>query len=91
MKKDQKKRQAGGLKGFFERAGHSFWSGGEFLAETGTYLAGWAGKLGFIVATTAMVVFMPLVFELGREPLVRKSDAPWTITNDMIFLTLCYY
>jgi hypothetical protein len=71
MRKDQKQQQ-GGLKGFFLRAGKSFWGGGLFAKDTSLWMAQWAGKIGFIVATTSMVVLMPLLFEIGRETQVRS-------------------
>jgi hypothetical protein len=71
MAKEQK--QTKGLKGFFLRAGKSFWDGGLFAKDTGLWMAKWAGKIGFVVATTSMVVFMPLLFEIGRETQVRES------------------
>jgi hypothetical protein len=70
MEKQQK--QPKGLKGFFIKAGKSFRDGGSFAKETGTMMAKWAGKIGFVLATTAMVVFMPLLFEIGRESQVRN-------------------
>lgn len=68
-----KEKRQGGLKGFMERAGSSFLSAGMFAKDTGTWLGQMAGKLGFIVATTSMVVLMPLLFEIGRETQVRKD------------------
>ena len=70
MAKEQK--QPKGLKGFFIKAGKSFRDGGLFAKDSGLLMAKWAGKIGFVVATTAMVVFMPLLFEIGRESQVRK-------------------
>lgn len=59
--------QAGGLKGFFTRAGASFYSGGLFIKEKSWMAAQMAGKVGFVVATTSIVVLMPLIFEIMRE------------------------
>ena len=73
MAKEQK--QTKGLKGFFLRAGKSFWDGGLFAKDTGLWMAKWAGKIGFVVATTSMVVFMPLLFEIGRETQVSELES----------------
>lgn len=57
----------GGLKGFFQRAGSSFKAGG-ILAKDYTYWLGLKGaRVAFIFATTSIVVFMPLIFEISRE------------------------
>ena len=71
MAKQQKEPK--GVKGFIIKAGKSFKHGGLFAAESCTWMAKWAGKIGFIVATTSMVVFMPLLFEIGRETQVRRQ------------------
>lgn len=71
MSKHQK--QPRGIKGFVIKAGKSFKDGGLFATETCTWMAKWAGKIGFILATTSMVVFMPLLFEIGRETQVREG------------------
>jgi hypothetical protein len=63
--------QEGGLKGFFVRAGTSFYSGGLYVKEKSWMIAQMAGKVGFIVATTSIVVLMPLIFEIMREGQVR--------------------
>jgi hypothetical protein len=65
MSKEQKQPQ--GLKGFFTRASKSFYEGGLFAKDSSMWLAKWAGKIGFVVATTSMVVLMPLLFEIARE------------------------
>eukprot|EP00545_Synedropsis_sp_CCMP1620_P002303 CAMPEP_0119009070 /NCGR_PEP_ID=MMETSP1176-20130426/4122_1 /TAXON_ID=265551 /ORGANISM="Synedropsis recta cf, Strain CCMP1620" /LENGTH=107 /DNA_ID=CAMNT_0006961515 /DNA_START=74 /DNA_END=397 /DNA_ORIENTATION=- len=72
MAKEQKQPQ--GLKGFFTRAGKSFYDGGLFATTTSTWMAKWAGKIGFVIATTSMVVLMPLLFEIGREGQMLESE-----------------
>ena len=57
----------GGIKGFLTRAGASFYAGGLFVKEKGWTLAKKAGNVGFMVATTSIVVLMPLIFEIMRE------------------------
>jgi hypothetical protein len=65
------KPTTGGLKGLLQRTGKSFYSGGLFARDsvvvavkTG-YRMG--GKLAFAIATTSMIVLMPLLFEIARE------------------------
>ena len=67
------KRQTngGGLKGFFSRASKSFMSGGLYTKDKSYWLAEKLAKVGFIIATTSIVVLMPLVFEIAREGQVR--------------------
>ena len=57
----------GGIKGFLTRASHSFYAGGLFIKEKGWVAAKMAGNVGFAVATTSIVVLMPLIFEIMRE------------------------
>ena len=61
----------GGIKGFLSRAGLSFYAGGMYCKEKSWIAARMAGNLAFIVATTSMVVLMPLIFEIMREGQVR--------------------
>ena len=57
----------GGIKGFLLRASSSFYAGGMFMKDKGWIVAKKAGNLGFMVATTSIVVLMPLIFEIMRE------------------------
>ena len=57
----------GGIKGFLLRASSSFYAGGVFMKDKGWIVAKKAGNLGFMVATTSIVVLMPLIFEIMRE------------------------
>ncbi len=41
--------------------------GGRFLKEASTWMAKVTAKAGFILATTSMVVIMPLLLEIGRD------------------------
>ncbi|KAL7505118.1 hypothetical protein ACHAXN_002623, partial [Cyclotella atomus] len=66
--------QEGGLKGFFYRAGASFYSGGIYVKEKSYMLASIAGKVGFVVATTSIAVLMPLIFEIMREGQMIEAD-----------------
>ena len=60
-------RQAGGIKGLLQKTGKA----GMWAVETGqavfhwTYR--WGGQAAFVLATTSMVVLMPLLFEITRE------------------------
>jgi len=69
MPKDS--QSVGGIKGFFSKAYHSLETlgtkGGTFALSTSIWAAKMVGTFGFYLATTAMVVFMPLVFEIARE------------------------
>uniref|UniRef100_A0A6T7HAY7 Uncharacterized protein n=1 Tax=Attheya septentrionalis TaxID=420275 RepID=A0A6T7HAY7_9STRA len=67
MKTKNSKNQAGGIKGFLQRAGKSFQVGGLLAKDWGFWLAKKSGRIGFILATTSMVVLMPLMLEIGRE------------------------
>lgn len=62
---------SGGIKGFFQKAAKSFQSGGIFAFDSTKWLAVKGAQIGFIIATTSMVVFMPLLFEISREGQVR--------------------
>jgi len=64
-------KQLGGIKGFLSRAYQSVETlgtkGGIYALSTGLWAAQKAGNLGFYIATTAMVTFVPLMFEIARE------------------------
>ncbi|EJK53474.1 hypothetical protein THAOC_27088 [Thalassiosira oceanica] len=64
----------GGIKGFFTRAGTSFLAGGLYAKEKAWTLAKMGGKVGFYVATTSIVVLMPLIFEIMREGQMIETD-----------------
>ncbi|KAL3809969.1 hypothetical protein ACHAXA_007745 [Cyclostephanos tholiformis] len=66
--------KVGGIKGFLGRAGISFYVGGMYCKEKSWALARMAGNLAFIVATTSMVVLMPLIFEIMREGQLIETD-----------------
>eukprot|EP00542_Grammatophora_oceanica_P019014 CAMPEP_0194048808 /NCGR_PEP_ID=MMETSP0009_2-20130614/28608_1 /TAXON_ID=210454 /ORGANISM="Grammatophora oceanica, Strain CCMP 410" /LENGTH=111 /DNA_ID=CAMNT_0038694797 /DNA_START=104 /DNA_END=439 /DNA_ORIENTATION=+ len=74
MSSTEKPMAPGGIKGFFQRAGKSFWQGGMWSKDTGLWLAKKAAYVGFVVATTSMVTLMPLLFEIGRERQSLESD-----------------
>ena len=65
--KDSKKLKSGGVKGFFNRAANSFQQGFHFSRECSYWLAQKCGTLGLVLASTSMVVLMPLIFEINRE------------------------
>mmetsp|Transcript_22196 Transcript_22196/g.28026 ORF Transcript_22196/g.28026 Transcript_22196/m.28026 type:complete len:118 (-) Transcript_22196:398-751(-) len=64
----------GGLKGFFTRAGKSFYTGGVFASDKCYKVAEKLCKLGFIFATVCMVAYAPLVFEIAREGQMIESE-----------------
>lgn len=55
------------MKGFLNRAGTSFLAGGVYIKEKSWMVAKMAGNIGFMIATTSIVVLMPLIFEIMRE------------------------
>ena len=63
----------GGLKGFFMRAAKSFQIGGSKAKEWSLYLAQHGARIGLFLASTSMVVLMPLIFEINREVQVREN------------------
>lgn len=67
-------QKEGGIKGFLSRAGNSFFAGGLYFKEKGWMAAKMAGNVGFAVATTSIVVLMPLIFEIMREGQVCAYD-----------------
>jgi len=69
-----KKRSSGGLKGFFINAGRSFFTGGLFVRDKSHWLAEKMCKIGYVIATTTVVTFMPLVFEIAREGQMIESE-----------------
>jgi hypothetical protein len=66
-------KPAGGIKGFFMRAGNSFSSASLVARDWSWWLAEKGGRWGLIVASTSMVILMPLIFEINREVSVRRS------------------
>ena len=69
--KRKSNEKGGGLKGFFTRASKSFLAGGLYTKDKSYWLAEKLAKVGLIVATTSIVVLLPLVFEIAREGQVR--------------------
>ena len=68
-------KPAGGIKGFFQKTAQL----GVWTYDKGTTVVSWTyrygGQAAFILATTSMVVLMPLLFEITREAQVRnKTD-----------------
>lgn len=74
MAKKSKENTPGGIKGFLTKAGSSFYKGGALAKDWGWWLAQKSGRVGFIVATTSIVVLMPLVFEISRESQVSSFE-----------------
>jgi hypothetical protein len=65
---------AGGLKGFFQRAGKSFSQAGGLTKDWSYWLAGYGARFGLFLASTSMVVLMPLIFEINREVQVGLTE-----------------
>ena len=64
-------KQVGGVKGFFLKAGKSFYAGGIVARDVSWWLAQKGGRIGLFLASTSMVILMPLIFEINREATVR--------------------
>ena len=73
VKKSKTKTAPGGIKGFLTNAQSSFRQLGNLSKDWGWYVAQKSGRIGFVVATTSIVVLMPLVFEISRETQVSHS------------------
>jgi hypothetical protein len=71
-------RPSGGLKGIIQRTGKLFYAGGIFVRDSGTtlfrYGYEYGGRVAFGLATTSMIVLMPLLFEITREVQVRFTS-----------------
>ena len=81
---------SGGLKGFFQRAGSSFSAGG-MIAKDYTYWLGLKGaRIAFIFATTSIVVFMPLIFEISRETQVIIYTHTYTCIYHLYYFNFTY-
>ncbi|KAL7576649.1 hypothetical protein ACA910_005582 [Epithemia clementina (nom. ined.)] len=61
----------GGIKGLLQRTGRLVHRTGTWILETGTNVAvltyKWGGQAAFVVATSSVLVLMPLLFEIARE------------------------
>jgi hypothetical protein len=66
------KSSAGGIKGFLQRAGDSFLKGFDVSKDWTWWLAQKGGRVGLFLASTSMVILMPLIFEINREVMVRR-------------------
>jgi hypothetical protein len=64
-------KKSGGLKGILQRTGKFFYSGGLYAYQFAKVGYVYGGKVAFSVATTSMIVLMPLLFEIAREGQVR--------------------
>jgi hypothetical protein len=63
-------RGGGGIRGFLERANKSFQLGFAVSREWSWWLAQKGGSVGLFLASTSMVVLLPLIFEINREAMV---------------------
>jgi hypothetical protein len=70
-------KPSGGLKGIIQKTGKSIFSAGLIARDYGTIAVRWGYKIGgnvaFVMATTSMIVLMPLIFESTREVQVCRS------------------
>eukprot|EP00525_Craspedostauros_australis_P006929 CAMPEP_0198109368 /NCGR_PEP_ID=MMETSP1442-20131203/1400_1 /TAXON_ID= /ORGANISM="Craspedostauros australis, Strain CCMP3328" /LENGTH=113 /DNA_ID=CAMNT_0043764991 /DNA_START=205 /DNA_END=546 /DNA_ORIENTATION=+ len=74
MAKSTAIQTSGGMKGFFQKAGKSFLAGGLWAKETSWWLMQKGGTVGLFLASTSMVILMPLVFEINREVQMLDSE-----------------
>lgn len=78
-------RPAGGIKGFLQKTGQV----GIWAFEQGSSAAQWTyrygGQAAFILATTSMVVLMPLLFEITREAQVRTRRSEFKLEAPVSF------
>ncbi|CAJ1969236.1 unnamed protein product [Cylindrotheca closterium] len=74
-------QEVGGLKGFFQRAGKSMSEAKVVAKDWSWWLAGYGAKAGIFLASTSMVVLMPLIFEINRE--VMMIDAERTQVKEL--------
>lgn len=68
-------KSSGGLKGLIQRTGKTFYAASLIARDYGTIAVRfgyrYGGNVAFFVATTSMIVLMPLLFESTREVQVR--------------------
>eukprot|EP00980_Cylindrotheca_fusiformis_P008884 scaffold1900_cov123-Cylindrotheca_fusiformis.AAC.10 len=67
-------KEVGGIKGFFERASKSFSKAGGVAKDWSWWLAGHGARVGLFLASTSMVVLMPLIFEINREVMMVENE-----------------
>jgi hypothetical protein len=68
-------KPVGGIKGFLMKAGQSFMTGGLVARDWSWWLAQKGGRIGLVLASTSMVILMPLIFEINREVTVRRRQS----------------
>jgi hypothetical protein len=80
-------KPAGGLKALLH-ATKIFFSAGIIGRDYGTIAVRWGykigGNVGFVLATTSMIVLMPLIFESTREVQVRHCLQDVPLLDDFI-------
>ena len=83
-------KSAGGLKGLIQSTGKAVYSASVLARDYGTVAARWSyrfgGGLAFVLATTSMIVLMPLMFESSREVTVRGNAKPRALLHVKLFL-----
>jgi hypothetical protein len=59
-----------------QKTGKFFYSNGVLVRDSVSgavkFSYKWGGRVAFVLATTSMVTFMPLLFEIAREQQVRR-------------------
>ena len=94
MPRKTEDRSVGGIKGFFTKAFGSLQTlgaqGGQMGMAGGMWAFKTAGTWGFYIATTAMVTFMPLLFEIGRERQVSWGCCLGLLKEIKLILVFCF-
>jgi hypothetical protein len=75
---------SGGIKGFFQRAYVSFGKGFQFSKDWSWWLAQKGGTVGLALASTSMIVLMPLIFEINREVMVCRLQC-WGFLYEKLY------
>ena len=78
--------KSSGLKGLLQSTGKAVYAAGLLARDYGTVAARWSyrygGGLAFVMATTSMIVLMPLMFESSREVQVRACVSGWLVNDE---------
>jgi hypothetical protein len=74
-------KEVGGIKGAVQRSATWLLDAATQARSTGFEYLKWGVKIGgtvsFALATTSMIVLMPLLFEISREGQVRSRGVGW--------------
>ena len=84
----QSRPAAGGIKGFIQRTGKLVIGTGTWIAQTGAmFTYKWGGHAAFVIATSSVLVLMPLLFEISREGEARfPLSARWVLVDFVLLI-----